>query len=183
MKMGKTPVLLRKVTAVCKSKTGLLAARLLVFATLQRRRMAAVAMISHKIHKLIVADRERVNCHKAVVMPKVETRQAFVHGGDMAANFSHQLALFDQEDGHGGCPDWTFMHPLFNDDVDDKCYYTDDVDLLLDACDAGDDEPSAMDAVRSNREVEGLEFNMDEDVDQAADIFIKRFRQRMNNDF
>ncbi|KAK1632254.1 hypothetical protein QYE76_006569 [Lolium multiflorum] len=183
MKMGKTPMLLKKATSMCKSKTSLLADRFLVLATLQRRRMAAVAMISNKIHTLIVADRERGSCHKAVAMRKVESRQAIVHGGDMAANFSHQLAMFDQEDGHGGFPDWTFMHPLFNDDMDENCCYTDDVDLLLDACDAGNDEPSVMEAIRSSKEVEGLEFNVEQDIDRAADIFIKRFRQQMNHDF
>jgi hypothetical protein len=91
--------------------------------------------------------------------------------------------MFDEEDGRGGCPDWTFMHPLFNDDMDDNCCYTDDVDLLLDACDAGNDEPSVMEAIRSSKEVEGLEFNVEQDIDRAADIFIKRFRQQMNHDF
>ncbi|XP_047046305.1 uncharacterized protein LOC124651228 [Lolium rigidum] len=183
MKMGKTPMLLKKATSMCKSKTSLLADRLLVLATLQRRRMAVVAMISNKIHTLIVADRERGSCHKAVAMRKVESRQAIVHGGGMAANFSHQLAMFDQEDGQGGFPDWTLMHPLFNDDMDENCCYTDDVDLLLDACDAGNDEPSVMEAIRSSKEVEGLEFNVEQDIDRAADIFIKRFRQQMNHDF
>jgi hypothetical protein len=40
-----------------------------------------------------------------------------------------------------------------------------------------------MDVIRSNREVEGLEFNMEEEIDQAADLFIRRFRQRLNNSF
>jgi hypothetical protein len=40
-----------------------------------------------------------------------------------------------------------------------------------------------MDVIRSIREVEGLEFNMEEEIDQAADMFIRRFRQRMNKDF
>jgi hypothetical protein len=40
-----------------------------------------------------------------------------------------------------------------------------------------------MEEIRSNKEVEGLEFNMEQDIDQAADIFIKKFRQQMNHDF
>ncbi|RLN32875.1 uncharacterized protein C2845_PM03G02850 [Panicum miliaceum] len=35
----------------------------------------------------------------------------------------------------------------------------------------------------SNREVEGLEFNMDDEIDQACDMFIRRFRKRMNRSF
>jgi hypothetical protein len=75
------------------------------------------------------------------------------------------------------------VHPLFSDDIDEKCCYIHDVDLLLDACDAGNDETSVMEEIRSNKEVEGLEFNMEQDIDQAADIFIKKFRQQMNHDF
>jgi hypothetical protein len=173
MKMGKAPMLVKKATSICKSKTSLIAARLLVLATLQRRRMAAVAMISNKIHTLIVPDRERGNCHKAVAMRKVESRQAVVHGDDMAANFAHQLVMFDQEDGHGGCPDWT-LHSIFNDD--DNCSYIDEYE--------GDDhELSAMDVISSNRDVERLEYNMEDDIDQAAEIFISRFREQMNKSF
>uniref|UniRef100_A0A8R7VCF2 Uncharacterized protein n=2 Tax=Triticum TaxID=4564 RepID=A0A8R7VCF2_TRIUA len=104
-------------------------------------------------------------------------------------NISHQLALFDPEDdGHGGCPDWT-LHPIFNDD-DNNCCYThkcevddneEDGDVLLDECDEGvDDQPSVMDVIRNNREAEGLEFSIDDEIDQAADMFITRFRKRMN---
>ncbi|CAM0952347.1 unnamed protein product [Alopecurus aequalis] len=186
MKIGNTPVLLKKAAAMCKRKTSVLAARLLLLASLQRRRMAAVAVISHKIHSLVVADRERVGCQcqRSLVMRKDENRRAVVHGDGMAADLSHQLALFDQENGNGGCPNWT-LHPIFNDG-DDNCYTDEycayvDGDVLLEACD--EDELSAMDVIRSNRDVQGTEFNMDEEIDQAADMFIRRFRERLNKSF
>ncbi|KAK1632255.1 hypothetical protein QYE76_006570 [Lolium multiflorum] len=146
--------------------------------------MAAVAAISHKIHTFVVADRQRVDCQGNLVMRKVENRQAVVHGVDMAADLSHQLALFDQESGHGGCHDWT-LHPIFSND--EYCYIQecddeDDGDVLLNAC-HDDDEPSVMDVIRINREIEGLEFNMEEEIDQAADIFIRRFPQQLSKSF
>ncbi|CAM0952345.1 unnamed protein product [Alopecurus aequalis] len=182
MKITKAPVLLKKAATLCKSKTGVLAARILL-ASLQRRRMAAVAVISQKIHALVVADRERVDCKRALVMRKVENRRSVVHGSDMAADLSHQLALFDQENGHGGCPDWT-LHPIFSDG--DNCYIEeycddDDGDVLLEACD--EDELSVMDVIRNNQEVNGMEFNIEEEIDQAADMFIRRFRDRLNKSF
>jgi hypothetical protein len=102
----------------------------------------------------------------------------------MAADLSHQLALFDQESGHGGCHDWT-LHPIFSND--EYCYIQecddeDDGDVLLNAC-HDDDEPSVMDVIRINREVEGLEFNMEEEIDQAADMFIRRFRKQLSKGF
>ncbi|KAF7073524.1 hypothetical protein CFC21_078490 [Triticum aestivum] len=179
MKIGKTTEILKKAAAMCKSKT----TRLLILASLQRRRMAAAAVVSHKIHTRIVADRNRVDCHKPLALRTIEKRPVIVHGGDLADNISHQLAMLTQEDGHGGCPaDWT-LHPLFNDDHINCCYTNDD-DVLLDACDQEDnDELSVMDVIRSNREVEGLESNMEEEIDMAADMFIRRFRQRLNNGF
>jgi hypothetical protein len=181
MKIAKAPMLLKKAAAMCKSKTSVLAARLVLLASLQRRRMAAVAVISHKIHALVVDDRQRVDCQRALVMRKVENRQADVHGVDRAADLSHQLALFDQENGYGVCPDWT-LHPIFSDG--DNCY-ADECGNDDHAChiDEDDEEFSVMDVIRSNREGEGLEFNMEEEIDQAADMFIRRFRQRLNESF
>uniref|UniRef100_A0ACD5YDC7 Uncharacterized protein n=1 Tax=Avena sativa TaxID=4498 RepID=A0ACD5YDC7_AVESA len=170
MKMSKAPQLLKKAAAMCKIKTGVLAGRLLVLAALQRRRMSSVAVISHKIHALVMADRGSVDCHKSLMMRKVENRQVAIHGVDMATDLSYQLALFDQESRHGGCPDWT-LHPIFSDE-----YEVDDH-----ACDANDEnELSVMDVIRSNQKIEGLEFNIEDEVDQAADLFIRRFRQQLN---
>ncbi|CAM0952348.1 unnamed protein product [Alopecurus aequalis] len=183
MKISKAPVLLKKAAAMCKSKTGVLAARLLLLASLHGRSMAAVAVISHKIHSLVVANQERADCQRDLVMRKVENRRAIVHAVDMAADLSHQLAMFDQENGNGGCPDWT-LHPIFSDGdsccTDEYCD-DDDGDVVLEACDQ--DELSVIGVIRSNREVQGLEFNMEEEIDQAADMFIKRFRDQLNKGF
>uniref|UniRef100_A0ACD5YEB9 Uncharacterized protein n=1 Tax=Avena sativa TaxID=4498 RepID=A0ACD5YEB9_AVESA len=168
MKISKAPVILKKAVTICKSKTGVLASRLLVLASL-RRRMATAGMISHKIHALMVAtDYARTrgdNCHK------VEKMSA-VHGGEMV-NLSHQLALLDQEgSGASRCHGWT-LHPIFNDDG--NCCYIEGYE------EEDDDEPPVIDMIRSSREAhERLEFNMDDDIDQAAEIFIKRFREQMN---
>jgi hypothetical protein len=34
--------------------------------------------------------------------------------------------------------------------------------------------------IRSKRELEGLEFNMDDEIDEAAEMFITRFREQMS---
>ncbi|VAI19636.1 unnamed protein product [Triticum turgidum subsp. durum] len=217
MKMSKAPVLLKKAVTMCKSKTGVLAARLLFLASL-RRRMATVGVMSHKIHALMAAadrakaggdchkalvvlsalvaaaDREkgaRVDCHKALVVPKVRKTPA-IPGGEIVVNISHQLALFDPEDdGDGGCTDRT-LHTIFNDD-DNNCCYTEDCEVgddeddghvLLDECDEDvDDQPPVIDVIRNNREAQGLEFSIDNEIDQAADMFITRFQKRMNQSF
>ncbi|XP_044948659.1 uncharacterized protein LOC123398229 [Hordeum vulgare subsp. vulgare] len=189
MKIGKTTEILKKVAAMCKSKT----TRLLILASLQRRRMAARPMVANMIHTLTRTDRERVDYRKAFALDTIDKRPVIVHGGDFAANLSHQLEMLGQDDGRGACHgDWT-VHSLFNNDHVNYCYTNDDGDddddndgddELLDVCDQDDDDDlSVMDVIRSKREVEGLEFNMEEEIDQAADMFIKRFRQRLNNGF
>ncbi|KAM3276631.1 hypothetical protein ACQJBY_044817 [Aegilops geniculata] len=194
MKIGKGTELLKKAASTCKNKTSVLAAWLLVLVSL-RSRMATVGIFSHRIHALVAAaDREngaRMDCNKALVVRNVQKTPA-LHGGEIVVNISHQLALFDQgNDGDGGCTDWT-LHPIFNDD-DNNCCYTDDFevdddeddgDVLLDECDEDvDDQPSVMDVIRNNREAHGLLFSIDNEIDQAADMFITRFRKRMNQSF
>ncbi|XP_037442604.1 uncharacterized protein LOC119311080 [Triticum dicoccoides] len=179
---------LKKAAAMCKSKTGVLTAKLLVLASL-RRRMATVGAISHRIHALMVAADSGKDLDKALV-----PRKAKAGGGKPvvlvrhrnATDISDQLALFHQEDGDGAdCPDWS-VHSIFDDE---NCCYADEYEgdddddsELLDVCEDEHDtnEPSVMDVIRSNRKVEGLEFNVDDEIDQAAGMFITRFRNRMN---
>uniref|UniRef100_A0A0A8ZE95 Uncharacterized protein n=1 Tax=Arundo donax TaxID=35708 RepID=A0A0A8ZE95_ARUDO len=108
-----------------------------------------------------------------------QERAAADHERDDMVDLS-EVSIFDEEDH--GYSDWT--HSLFDDN---NCYVDDEEDGhddhddhgLLDAL----EEPSVIDIIRSNREVEGLEFNMDEEIDEACDMFIRRFRKRMNRSF
>ncbi|KAF8780852.1 hypothetical protein HU200_000802 [Digitaria exilis] len=171
MRMYKAPELLKK---AFKSKTDtLIRTKTLVLGSL-RRKVAMVRAISQRIHALVSLDREKnarlEYSDKALVLSKA-TDQG--QGGVIG------LSEFFVEDDHG-YPDSTRL--LFNDD---NCYnvYGDDegnhdhgvLDVL--------DERSVIDVIRSNREVEGLEFNMDDEIDQACDMFIRRFRKRMNMSF
>ncbi|KAG8057363.1 hypothetical protein GUJ93_ZPchr0002g24817 [Zizania palustris] len=188
--IGKAPELLKKAaTMFIRSKASALRARFLLVSSL-RRRMAMAGTISHRIHALMVEkekekEKEKKASNLALIMPrKAKTgrcdKQA-LHDDEMGAtDLSELAALFEQEDH--GYPDWTLS--LFSDE---DCYSGgehDDHDMLLadDELDDddGDDEPSVIDIIRSNREDEGLEFNMDDEIDQAADMFIRRIRERMN---
>jgi hypothetical protein len=122
-----------------------------------------------------------LDCRKALDVHKVQ-KTPVIHGGEIVVNLSRQLALFDHEnEDEGSCPDWT-LHPIFNDHENNYCCYTDEDDDD-DAHEDDGEEPSVMDVIRNNRQVEGLEFNFDDEIDQAADMFITRFRNRMNQSF
>uniref|UniRef100_A0A0E0EH31 Uncharacterized protein n=1 Tax=Oryza meridionalis TaxID=40149 RepID=A0A0E0EH31_9ORYZ len=182
MKIGKAPELLKKAATIVRSKASTVRARLLIVASL-RRRMAMIGAISHRIHALMAEkEKPRVDYYinnkshdgnKALALRKVVVHDEMVIADDHDRHLS-ELSMFDQEDHHGYSTDhWT--HSLFNDD--DTCY-SDDQD---DCGDDGDgDEPSVIDIIRSSREDEGLEFNIDDEIDQAADMFIRRIRSRMS---
>jgi hypothetical protein len=186
------PELLKKAATSLKSKTAVLRTRLLILASL-RRRMALVGEVSRGIHALVSSSDGRrakqattkVDCYdhalmlrKAMVVVSEDDKEAVFgpgHGG-MVADLS-DMAVFD-EHGHG-FPDWT--QALFDED---NCCYVADEDVEENADDHCDpdslEEPSVIEVIRSNREVQGLEFNMDEEIDNACDMFIRRFRSRMN---
>ncbi|CAN6182918.1 unnamed protein product [Urochloa humidicola] len=87
-----------------------------------------------------------------------------------------EVAMY--EEGYHGYAEWT--NSLFDDDN----RYNDEEDVQDDEHDDLDvgafDEPSIIEIIRSNREAEGLEFNMEDDIDEACDMFIRRCRGRMN---
>jgi len=185
MRMCRAPELLKKAATVFKSKTEALRTKLAVLASL-RRKMAVVRAISRRIHALVSSDREKQARLEygdgALVSRPVATTGILQgqadHGHDDGVIDLSEVAMFEEDDDHG-YPDWT--HSLFNDDgynddEDDECH---DGNGVLDVL----GEPSVLDVIRSNREVEGLEFNMDDEIDQACDMFIRRFRKRMNRSF
>ncbi|GJM98311.1 hypothetical protein PR202_ga15307 [Eleusine coracana subsp. coracana] len=154
--------------------------------------MALVAAVSRGICALVPPDgwakrAKVINYDRALMLHKAmaaasEDNETVVVGRShcgMVVDLS-EMAMFD-ENGHA-FSDW--MQSLFDDDV---CYYVpdedveeDDDDLVLDDV---PNEPSVIEVVRSNREVRGLEFNMDEEIDEACDMFIRRLRSRMNRSF
>jgi hypothetical protein len=196
MKISKSaPNLLKKAVTSFKSKTDALRTKLIILASL-RRRMAMIRAVSRQIHALAASggrdNRQAAVEHggkalaprKAAAAEAAGEEAAGDHGG---AGETPRLGLFEvavfEEDHHGYYPDWTTS--LFDDD--DACNreeedaHDDDEqdDLDLDAF----DETSVIDIIRSNREAQGLEFSIEDDIDEACDMFIRRCRSRMNLSF
>jgi len=184
MRISKSaPDLLKKAVTSVKSKTDALRTKLIILASV-RGRLAMVRAMSRQIHELVASDsRERsarVEHHrKALTMPKAMMKSE-EPAGDHGSR-AHP-GLFEEK--YHGYPDWTSS--LFEDG---NCYrneeddHDDDDHDDLGILDALDEEPSVIEIIRSKREAEGLEFNMDHDIDEACDMFIRRFRSRMNRSF
>ncbi|CAL5073403.1 unnamed protein product [Urochloa decumbens] len=187
MRISKSaPNLLKKAATSVKSKSDALRTKLVFVASL-RRRLAMVCAMSRQMHTLaklngqekqarVEHSSKALTAHKAMAASK---EPAGDHGSKAHLGM-FEVAMFE-EDYHG-YPDWT--NSLFDDD---HCYNDEEEDghdddhAELDDLDAfDDDEPSVIEIIKSNREAQGLEFNMDDEIDEACDMFIRKCRSQMN---
>jgi hypothetical protein len=194
MKISKSaPNLVKKAVTSFKSKADALRTKLMILASL-RRRMAMVCAMSRQIHALVasggrdkqtmVHSNKVLAARKAAAATETSDEPAGDHGGSSRAHLGmFEVAMY--EEGYHGYPEWT--NSLFDDDT--TVYNDDDEDVQDDDEQDDDldvdvfDEPSVIEIIRSNREAEGLEFNMEDDIDEACDMFIRRCRSRMNLSF
>ncbi|KAM0862265.1 hypothetical protein ACQ4PT_045385 [Festuca glaucescens] len=185
-KISKAAELLRNALRALRGKASVLRARLLFLASL-RRRTAMVGAASRHLRALMPGrQRGTVDDHRKALAPAaaVEDDQVPPHDVD-AVGLSELFQEIVGDNDDSGYPDWT--HSLFDDDDDHQDCDVDDEEERGGGCEAvdedrlADDEPSVMDVIRRRREGDGVEFNVDEEIDQAADMFIRRVRSRMNN--
>lgn len=200
------PDLLKKAVTSIKSKTDALRTKLIILASL-RRRMAIVAAVSRKVHTLVsssssqekmAADRRHSRAlalsNKAMATPSQGPPATTGGGGERGGsnNKAHlslfEIAVFDEDDDHvyRGDHYWT-SSSLFddgnyrcsNEEEEEDVHQEDGADDLDDVLGALH-EPSVIEVIRSNREAEGLKFNIDDEIDEACDMFIRRCRSRMD---
>ncbi|GJN15593.1 hypothetical protein PR202_gb02517 [Eleusine coracana subsp. coracana] len=178
---NKAAEFLSKAAAALRGKAGVLRARLLFLASL-RRRAAVAAGISRHIRALSPPgnhhqQKPAAGSSRAVVLsrpPPVTRDDDGVAMAELARLF-HQVDEEDGGDDGGRYEDWTLaLRSLFDED--------DEEEERRRGCggdlDDGDEAPSVIDVIRSRREGEGREFRIDDEIDQAADMFIARVRRR-----
>ncbi|URE19672.1 hypothetical protein MUK42_10797 [Musa troglodytarum] len=149
--------LLKAKTLAVKNKAGLTKTRLAFLGMLSKRKVLASA-VSNKIHALKGHDggggsgQALEGYSKAMVMYNAAgEEEVFSSPADHRESLEHV-----EEDEYPDCG-------LDDEDEDDE--------LMDSPC-------SAMDLVRSSEE-DGLEFNLEGEIDRAADVFIRRFRREM----
>uniref|UniRef100_A0A0E0ENE7 Uncharacterized protein n=1 Tax=Oryza meridionalis TaxID=40149 RepID=A0A0E0ENE7_9ORYZ len=164
-KMRKVAEFLRKAVVALRGKAGVLRARLLFLASL-RRRTAVVGAISHHLRALMPgnAPPPAAAAPDGGRLPAAEDDDEQMTLDDVAG-LSELATLFQEVDDDDGAryPDWT--HSMFDDDDDGEG--------------GGEEAVSVMEVIRRRREGDGEEFDMEEEIDHAADMFIRRVRHRM----
>jgi hypothetical protein len=184
MRISKSaPNLLKKAATSVKSKADALRTKLIFMASL-RRRLAMVCAMSRQIRALVTSDgwekHARVVAHgsNALTMRKVmvgtSKEPAGNHGGKIHLGL-FEVAMF--EEGFHGYPD--SASDICYKDGEDSQDDDEHDDLDVDAS----DETSVIEMIKRDREAGGLEFNMDADIDEACEMFIRRCRGQMNLSF
>ncbi|CAL5087408.1 unnamed protein product [Urochloa decumbens] len=177
MKISKcAPNLVKMAVTSFKSKMGALRKKLIIMASL-RRRMSMVCAMSRQIHRLVASGVSRDR--QAMVEQNTNalcTRQRQRRAKSLPVCLRWQcMRKVTMTTLNGPTPSSTMTNCYNDEDVQD------DEDDYLDVDDF--DEPSVIEIIRSSREAEGLEFNMEDDIDEACDMFIRRRRSRMNLSF
>ncbi|CAO2202735.1 unnamed protein product [Urochloa humidicola] len=175
---------LRKAAGALRGKAAVLRARILFLVSL-RRRMAVVAGISRHIRALAsrqekAAAAATTKCRGTDDSDGGEDSHAAAVGLDPElARLFEQVAADEAAGNVGGFgypDDWALtLRSLFDDEGSEE--------RRADGGDDDDDEeePSVMDVIRSRREGDGKEFRMEDEINDAADMYIARVRRRIIN--
>ncbi|CAL5193053.1 unnamed protein product [Lathyrus oleraceus] len=164
-------------TIALKSKTNAIKARLILFSFMKNKKLL-MSSISEKFHSLWGSHPhhhkedcliEGGNCdyhNRAIVVynKNAHTYEALLNPSELAQQVLDEQ---DQEDGYDG---------YYDNDDDDK--YPDLTHNLFDS-EGLDFGGSVIDRVKNCKEEAGKEFKLEDDIDEVADLFIRRFRRNI----
>lgn len=142
-----------------KSKTSALKTRLLVFSLLRNKKVL-MASISHKLHALVGQQKtEEDDQSKAIVVYNAMANES------LSSPVCTELVRM--EDYYG-----------YEEEGDDK--YPDLTHSLFDLREEEEDEVggSVIEMVKNSKE-QGQNFVLEDEIDQVADLFIKRFHKQI----
>ncbi|KAF8369750.1 hypothetical protein HHK36_032230 [Tetracentron sinense] len=139
-----------------KSRTITMKTRLIVLSLLRNKKVLLGA-ISHKIHALLSQQH------------KTKTDEDDV--GDQSKAIVLHNAMANESNSNPSCT------KLLEDDYDDD-KYPDLTHSLFDSDFYDDQRGSVIDLVRNSKE-DGEDFRLEDEIDQVADLFIRRFHRQM----
>lgn len=161
--------LIKAKTMAVKSKTNAMKARLIIFGLLRNKKVL-FPELSHKIQSLLGHDK------RGGTKDNDDENRAIVIYNSMAneapPNSCRTLAVVDG--GYDANDDYSDDDA--DDDDDDK--YPDLTHSLFDELEFDDGSGSVVDLVRNSRE-DASNFNLEDEIDHVADVFIRRFRRQM----
>lgn len=149
-----------------KSRAKSMKTRLLVFRLLKNKKILMSA-ISRKIHALMGEDREKDSessskddSRATVLLHSAEKDETLAAAPPLRLGNNEQVLEPPYEDD--GYPD--LRHSFLDDDDDDE---------------VANGNGTVMDSVRNSREDGSRELRLEDEIDQVADLFIRRFHRQM----
>lgn len=154
--------------ALKTTKMGALKSRLVILSLLRNKKVL-LSTISHKLHALVAGqhdhDGEDMNRISNDINEEDESKAIVIYNNAMQnyqSGSTNEYYMAEVEDDDSKCPDLT--HSLFDDDDDD---------------DQDGGGGSVIERVRHSKEEEGEEFILEDEIDQVADLFIKKFHRQI----
>ncbi|OWM67561.1 uncharacterized protein LOC116203680 [Punica granatum] len=182
-------------TLALRSKTRALKARLIIFSLLSNKKFL-VSSLSHKLHNVISSGHHHCRGNK-LRSHDDEDGDGDSDGDGSTDNVEEEdqtVMLYRDSMAHHRVPDPTHNEPVVDNTNADGSYY------VYDDGDGGDDEKypdrthsmfnsedlefedpggSVIDLVKNSKQEAGESFSLEEEIDHAADLFIKRFHRQM----
>ncbi|XP_041014373.1 nonsense-mediated mRNA decay protein 2-like [Juglans microcarpa x Juglans regia] len=159
-----------------KNKTSAVKARLIMFSLLKNKQSKLMLdSLSHKIHRLLgqhdgESQDEAGENSKAIVLYNSALANEYSHSSSSHTQYlMHKVEADyeeegrDHDDGDDKYPD--LRHSLFDDE---------DLDFEEDG-----QGGSIIDLVRNSKEEEGENFVLEDEIDNVADLFIRRFYKQI----
>ncbi|CAL0322761.1 unnamed protein product [Lupinus luteus] len=160
-------------TMALKSKTNAIRARLIIFSLMKNKKFL-MSSLSEKIHAVLghhSNDQENEDCMLEDGCSS-DQKSALVVYNNNAHTYealpNPSMEEPQDQEGYDG----------YYNDVDDDEKYPDLTHSLFDSEDL-DLGGSVIDLVKNCKEEAGQEFKLEDEIDQCADLFIKRFRRQM----
>lgn len=172
-------------TMAIKSKTNAIKARLIIFSLMKNKKFL-MSSISDKFHSVWGSHSHhrskedglieegggnRDDHNKALV---VYNNNAHHHTYEALQNPSETQVVDEQQDQEDGYD--SYYGYGYGDDDDDK--YPDLTHTLFDS-EGLDFAGSVIDKVKNCKEEAGKEFKLEDDIDEVADLFIRRFKRNI----
>ncbi|KAJ1388825.1 hypothetical protein SESBI_38809 [Sesbania bispinosa] len=162
-------------TLALKSKTNAIKARLIIFSLLMNKRYV-MSSISDKFQSFLGHHSHYPTKEECLLGDGSSDNNKFsnhndAHSYEAVSNPSEKTQVVLEEKYQSGCDcESYYMYDGEEDDGDGKFDSAEDLDLI---------GGSVIDLVKNSKEEAGKEFEMEDEIDHMAELFIKKFRRQI----
>jgi len=151
-------------TMALKSKTNAIKARLIIFSLMKNKKFL-MSSISDKFHSVWGSHSHHHSKEGGNYDYHNRAMVVYYNNAQTYEALQNRSETQDQEDGHGGCYDDDDKYP----DLTHTPFDSQGLDF----------DGSVIDKVKNCHLQAGKDFKLEDDIDEVADLFIRRFRRNI----